>query len=1125
MTALLDLRAALSDLLSSDLGTYTLANGATTPAIAVRAIGEARKTGTTVSGMELIIERDPDTIQVQTQGQSPSVYEWTIWLVSWDESSLAVPAAKLVAAFPNVEAEPIKVPEGSGPSNQIRISLQTGQALVVSGPPSGVTVTGTSSETLILLGSAAGFVGTVSIGSSSQALAITGTAAGLVSAGASATGSSSATLALTGTAAGTVRVAGASAQTLAITGSAAGGIRVAGSSAQTLAIAGTAAGIVQNVIVAENARTGVADSTVGFSTIANGTNGFYGYAKQFSRNVGETISFAVDGVNAANIAIHRIGHYNSLRWRLVETVANTGTDQPDSVELADSNGARTCAGWSTTATWSIPSDAVSGLYMAVVRDSGNVARSWIPFIVREDSRAADIVVRISDTYWCGAGNYYNTKASPLTGKHLYGQGVGADTWNNLLRAVQTSYDRPVVTRSTTASGNFWNHWDNLESSLIDWVERSGFNVKYISCYDLDQGLGCVGSAKVLANAGHDPFWSDGMVNNTEAFISAGGHHVVFSAHTQNWRIRWADGGRSFFCYRDSLNGPTALRTGGGGTQLDPVTWTGTWQDTRWVNRRPSNLLIGSTFRMNGRNETMVINAAANQTKPFWRNTTVASGTNLTVAGIIGYNGDSVDFPNSGGVTLGTTDINVDGAYADGNGAESGNGTLNWGISVFHPKPDINASGLSVNFQTNQWIWGLSDYHRLPGPGAIRNREVRQATLNLLTDLGATAETPESDLTPAVPVALSTYGATKPSTVTVAASPSTTTEDGADIVYTFTRSNGIGALAVNYTISGSAINGTDYATITSPVNFSDGQTTAQVVVNPTPDAESEITDETVILTIAAGTGYAIGSPSAATGTFSAEAPPVDSDAAAYIAAVESADGQTLEPAIASAINSFVLGCKADGTWSAIQASCILAGARTLAGALVPLRGPAPVNFNFVSGDYNRETGLLGNGTNKYLNSDRPGNSAGQDSSHQCVFVTTALTTSAVLGSYIGQQASVSPFDGAHLGRLTSNGNLYFRMNNSTSTNISGSGAATGFMGVSRGSSSSFNSRISGTTTAHSQTSVTPRNFSIFVQAINLNNAAAYWSNGRISFYSIGAGLDLALLDARTTTLMNAIAAAI
>jgi hypothetical protein len=64
---------------------------------------------------------------------------------------------------------------------------------------------------------------------------------------------------------------------------------------------------------------------------------------------------------------------------------------------------------------------------------------------------------------------------------------------------------------------------------------------------------------------------------------------------------------------------------------------------------------------------------------------------------------------------------------------------------------------------------------------------------------------------------------------------------------------------------------------------------------------------------------------------------DPDAAAYLRAVEAADGQALETPVKRAVDDFFRGTKADGTFSALKASCILCGARTLAGALVPLAG--------------------------------------------------------------------------------------------------------------------------------------------------------------------------------------------
>jgi hypothetical protein len=122
---------------------------------------------------------------------------------------------------------------------------------------------------------------------------------------------------------------------------------------------------------------------------------------------------------------------------------------------------------------------------------------------------------------------------------------------------------------------------------------------------------------------------------------------------------------------------------------------------------------------------------------------------------------------------------------------------------------------------------------------------------------------------------------------------------------------------------------------------------------------------------------------------------DPDAQAYLQAVEAVDGQALEFEVARAIDNFVLGCKADGIWNAIKASCILAGARTrLNGALVPLVGTAPTSFNFVDGDYNRKTGLVGNGSTKYLTANRNNNADPQNSKHllQCICSATATLNS-------------------------------------------------------------------------------------------------------------------------------------
>jgi hypothetical protein len=253
-----------------------------------------------------------------------------------------------------------------------------------------------------------------------------------------------------------------------------------------------------------------------------------------------------------------------------------------------------------------------------------------------------------------------------------------------------------------------------------------------------------------------------------------------------------------------------------------------------------------------------------------------------------------------------------------------------------------------------------------------------------------------------------------------------------------------------------------------------------------------------------------------------------EAVSYVAAVEAADGEPLEYGVARAINDFVLGCKNDGIWSAIKASCILAGARTLNGALVPLVGAAPTNYNFVSGDYNRSTGLVGDGSTKYLDSNRNNNADPQNSKHVSVHVSTTGTgTANVLNTnaypfYIGTGGSSSGATGIIKDNTTV---LYFRHNSATANILAGGGTATGFVGSNRASSAGFTVRASGANTTMTRTSDTPYNANIGVFRSLEQETTFTYSNARLAFYSIGESLDLALLDARVTTLITAIGAAI
>jgi hypothetical protein len=243
---------------------------------------------------------------------------------------------------------------------------------------------------------------------------------------------------------------------------------------------------------------------------------------------------------------------------------------------------------------------------------------------------------------------------------------------------------------------------------------------------------------------------------------------------------------------------------------------------------------------------------------------------------------------------------------------------------------------------------------------------------------------------------------------------------------------------------------------------------------------------------------------------------DPDVQAYLSAVEQADGQALEYPVAYAVDEFVRGCKADGIWNAIKASCILAGARTLTGALVPLAGTAPTSFNFVSGDYNRKTGLVGDGSTKYLDSNRNNNADPQNNQHMAVRISTAGADRAVIGVGDGAQPGAT-----HILPNPALSRMLYRNRNLINDDVAGQQGATGLVGMSRSSSVSFVARSSGVNTTFPRASETPASSNVLVFARSASN----FSPARLAFYSIGESLDLALLDARVTDLINAFGAAI
>jgi len=237
---------------------------------------------------------------------------------------------------------------------------------------------------------------------------------------------------------------------------------------------------------------------------------------------------------------------------------------------------------------------------------------------------------------------------------------------------------------------------------------------------------------------------------------------------------------------------------------------------------------------------------------------------------------------------------------------------------------------------------------------------------------------------------------------------------------------------------------------------------------------------------------------------------DADAATYFSAIATA-GSSITTANKAAVNAFIVGCKSDGIWTAIKACCLLAGPDNLTGALVPLVGSAPTNSNFVSGDYSRTAGLVGDGSTKHLSSNRNNDADPQNSKHLAVWINS---TSSGSKCPIGSGAALA--GNSQILQTTSS---FFRVNFDAPTgaafaNVLGSG----FCGVSRSLSASSNYRNLNGTGTISDTSNVPTNSVIDVFR---RSGGTLYSNQRLSYYSIGESIDLSLLESRLSTYVTAL----
>jgi hypothetical protein len=461
-----------------------------------------------------------------------------------------------------------------------------------------------------------------------------------------------------------------------------------------------------------------------------------GFTTDISSTPGGTVQFKVNTTASSYaVDIFRLGYYGGVGARQVATV-NVGTRTNQPTCAVDAATAMTdCGNWAVTATWNVPSTAVSGVYYAVLHRNDTGGENEIAFVIRNDGSHSDILFQTSDETWQAYNKY--------GGDSLYtGTGPGA---NGASYAV--SYNRPL---SGQGDENFIF---NAEVPMLYFLEQNGYDVSYTTDADTARRGNLITNHKVFMTVGHDEYWSNEQRANVQAALDAGVSGAFMTGNDMFWKTRWGtsvDGSntpwRSVITYKETL----------ASAKIDPSpTWTGTWRDPRFSppsdGGRPENALLGQMFQMNGyRSDSLQVPAAYGRMR-LWRNTPLASmsaGSTYTFQpGTLGYEWDTVQdngLQPAGVARLSSTTVTASGNYVLSNyGDLFQPGTLTHNLTMYR---DPTSHSLIFAAGTVQWAWGLADEHAFQTSTPTSDVRMRQATVNLMADMGAQPMTLMSGLT-------------------------------------------------------------------------------------------------------------------------------------------------------------------------------------------------------------------------------------------------------------------------------------------------------------------------------------------------------------------------------------------
>src|SRR2546421_3481927 len=283
-----------------------------------------------------------------------------------------------------------------------------------------------------------------------------------------------------------------------------------------------------NAIAFENAQHGTASWQIPEGKGA--TLEIQAYAGATSVLPGQKLTFYVStrtDNTPYEVEIYRLGWYRGAGARLMDSRKNLvghaqGYYDPNTHKLVncascliDTKTGLVEANWRPSYTLTVPSDWVTGAYLAKFIDAHGM-QTYAPFDVRGNPQSLYVAVTSNATYqaynaWGGYSLYKSYD------KHLE-------------RGVKVSFDRPYD--RALGAGDLLLY----ESDAIRWLERRGYDLSYMSSVDVHADPAQLQNHHAYLSLGHDEYWSKEMRDGVERARDVGVGLAFLGANAAYWQV-------------------------------------------------------------------------------------------------------------------------------------------------------------------------------------------------------------------------------------------------------------------------------------------------------------------------------------------------------------------------------------------------------------------------------------------------------------------------------------------------------------------------------------------------------------------------------------------------------------